>query len=1296
MNRGRLSIALALGFFLALLTGAARAQTPAICAPAQTVSGAPDANGRYTTTLSCADTAAAEGAADYRHLHYNQGPGTTGTPNPEDRTTTLENNNADNNVRLTIPRGVVFTATGGANMNILPADGAIVLWRGGGKTLDIEEGAVINLQRTPGGGGTYPSFQSILTLLTGVYVESEAGPGSDLTVRHDGVLNVNYRVVGGYAAYQSNTTGAITAIVQDTIDDSVLGADGVRRGGVRRGGDILLELGATGVVRHLPGSAGMGGVFGVNRSDEGGVTINLAEGSLVDITEGGGAPAVVAFVNASSNNARDPRPEGNGDLIPQTGDIMINAAGTIRAAVRNRGLHGRQGVGIRALNDGAGAIRITSSGTVETLHAHAIYPTHWGLTSTQRDDLNTEEIEGNLIDVTAGKVLTRGGTAIHVDTRSANAAGVVRVGEGATVRAEIDKGADAAYRSRFGLGNYYIQTSWVYGWRPVDTDNDGANDALHPIIVGIYMRRTPGFEVSNDSVDRVIVHGTVETEGGQKDVDAAIFLDQRVIGHVEIGATGRVTSDSGLAIASGVATPADADEDYAPAAGGLTVGVAGSVVGDIRVRDDGDLDAVISESGEVAGNLQTMGAGDLRAVVSGLVVGDLQALGGGDLIAHVSGSVVGDVRAAGGGALTVTVPEGGSISGTVHDPTAPMTVHGRVGRVLLGSGGTVTVAKTGRLTGVGGEAIRSGAAPPAAPPDDYEPKASDLVALVAGTVTGDIRVLDDGDLRALVSGTLNGDLRTMGAGDLTVSVPEGGAINGTVHDPTSPMTIRGRVGRVLLGSGGTVTVAKTGRLTGVEGDGDAIRSEAGDLSVAIAGTVEGDIRALGDFAAVVSGTVDGSVVGAGSGDHRVSVRRGGVVTGEVHLAASRVRVDGRIGAARLDGGGAVTVGAEGVISGMNGVAIRGGDGTLSVSLELNGRRLRDVVGGRIVGGDGETIMVVNGARAADGMQLVNGAWDLTLRAGSDGTFSPENSIETLGARAGVYESLPGLLLRMESGRARGEPKATAAGSPVWARVSTEQGSRAADLSAAGADYDFSAFGAEAGLRLRLPWAEGGLAASLSVRHQKGSAETSMPSGEGEIELEGVGLGAGLSWNIGEGWYVSGGLSLMEYDADLSSKRRGKLRAASASVLTLDAEAGARLAILRRRLVLAPRAWISRSGVSIDSFTDAVGASFRLLDGTRVTAGGGLVVETRTLPAGGGNGLFLRGSVDYGSVLSGEEIEVEVSGHKLRAEAEKSRLLMGLGAKWRRGRLTLGGEVFASGAGTDDETYGGRLSAGLRF
>ena len=74
-----------LALLAALFLAPAGARAQSICTPTQTVSAEPDANGRYTTTIACADTAAAEGAADYRHLHYNQGPGTTDDPNPEDR-----------------------------------------------------------------------------------------------------------------------------------------------------------------------------------------------------------------------------------------------------------------------------------------------------------------------------------------------------------------------------------------------------------------------------------------------------------------------------------------------------------------------------------------------------------------------------------------------------------------------------------------------------------------------------------------------------------------------------------------------------------------------------------------------------------------------------------------------------------------------------------------------------------------------------------------------------------------------------------------------------------------------------------------------------------------------------------------------------------------------------------------------------------------------------------------------------------------------------------------------------------
>ena len=283
------------------------------------------------------------------------------------------------------------------------------------------------------------------------------------------------------------------------------------------------------------------------------------------------------------------------------------------------------------------------------------------------------------------------------------------------------------------------------------------------------------------------------------------------------------------------------------------------------------------------------------------------------------------------GAIAVTVADGASVSGGRHglylgaaglaeggeqrDQTVTVngTVTGGTGAgVHLVDGGTVTVGRTGRISATSGVGILSDGA-------------GNLIATVAGTVEGDVRAMGGGDLDATVTGTVDGDLRAEGGGALTLDVREGGAVTGTVHDPVGPLTVAGSVGRLLYTNGGTVTVAGTGRLTGVEGE--AIRSEAGNLAVTVAGTVEGDIRAQGggnldatvtgtvggdlraedgDLAVTVAGTVEGDIRAMGGGDLdatvagtvggdlrtedggalTVDVKEGGTVTGTVHDAGA--------------------------------------------------------------------------------------------------------------------------------------------------------------------------------------------------------------------------------------------------------------------------------------------------------------------------------------------------------------------------------------------------------------------------
>ncbi len=399
-------------------------------------------------------------------------------------------------------------------------------------------------------------------------------------------------------------------------------------------------------------------------------------------------------------------------------------------------------------------------------------------------------------------------------------------------------------------------------------------------------------------------------------------------GRLTVGKTGHVGATSGMGVLS-------------DGAGDLHATVAGRVEGDIRMTGTGALTLALPEGGVITGTIRdpvglstvvgSIGrllysnapttvtvastgaltgvevegrtealrsdAGDLNVRVAGTVRGDIRALGDGDLSATVTGTVDGDIRTMGAGTLTLTLPEGGVITGTIRDPVGLPTVAGSIGRLLYSDGATVTVASTGALTGVEvegrTEALRS--------------DAGDLNVRVAGTVRGDIRALGDGDLSATVTGTVDGDIRTMGAGTLTLALPEGGVVTGTVHDPVGPLTVAGRIGRLLYANGGTVTVPPTGRITGVSGE--AIRSEAGDLTVTVAGMVEGDIRALGN------------------GEHIVAVPVGGTVKGTVDLAGSTVTVGGTVGRITLATGGTVRVASTGQVTGVSAAShgIRVGD-----------------------------------------------------------------------------------------------------------------------------------------------------------------------------------------------------------------------------------------------------------------------------------------------------------------------------------------------------------------------------------
>ena len=440
------------------------------------------------------------------------------------------------------------------------------------------------------------------------------------------------------------------------------------------------------------------------------------------------------------------------------------------------------------------------------------------------------------------------------------------------------------------------------------------------------------------------------------------------------------------------------------------------------------------------------------------------------------------------------------------------------------------------------------------------------------------------------------------------------------------------------------------------------------------------------------------------------------------------------------GGRRDVIGSEGSIRAQSGIVNLAAEGApqLLVDMNLDGRRVEDVIGDDwIINDGGETTIVVNGVTLHDGPTGVvpdtvapNGAWNVTMReegvtvdrsdpnawviteptAGvvADRDFSTADFIETtttvepepkplvfmeeFAPRAAVYEALPGFLLKLNGGGPAGE-RVTSPGSPVWARLSGSRGSHSPDRSTVGQDYDFERFTAEAGMDVSLGESFTG---SISLIHVRGSAEVSSPFGGGDIEAEGLGVSIGASWRIEGGYYANGNLSLTDYDVDATSgdTNVGTLkRGAFARGTLLNLEAGRRIE-MSERLNLTPRAWMTRSGVSIDTFTDSVDARVSAAETARFTGGVGAVAETARAIEGGS--LSLRGSLDLEQKLDDAETAVDVSGTRLESKSQKTRLLLGLGGVYRKGRFSVSGEVSMGGLGSDDTKYAGQLSFGMRF
>ncbi len=1066
---------------------------------------------------------------------------------------------------------------------------------------------------------------------------------------------------------------------------------GVQAWASNAAGEVDVSVGAAGGSVRTEGGDRADGVYARN-DGLGGVSVNLNDADIE--TAGAGAYGVLAWASNAASEA---------DV-----SISLKSGGRIETA-------GDRATGVYARSDGLGGGSVNLNDVdIETTGASAYGVLAWASNAAGEADVSIGAAGGSVR--TAGDrgngVYARsdglGGGSVNlndvdIETTGASAYGVFAWATNAASEADVTVGAEGGSVTVEGLG-----ARGLYGYHrglgSVSMTTDAANVIEAPFAVGVEARLTN----DGNAGGRLLV-----TNGGA--VEAR-----------DVGVRARAARSSGSTFGEGTRTADDA------ARTGPMIHVASS--GDVTVGES-VTDAFIRN--RVAGEDGTLSTGE-RAVLDAIAAGDSAALeaaldalpaaydddwkaearellrkrgyaptSAAALASRAAGEILG-LSLAGIRALALShAAIADYVRGGDRDPAIlAIAEASRTTRqqATLAEQEELSAAERAVLEAAltGGDLEGALAALPAAYADAWK---DDVRRLAASYNAGDIRVDVAGGAITAEGNGVEALYAVPHArnGGIAVRVAEGASVTGDLNglylsgagagvgnfvaqSVSIDGEVRGGAGAgVYMKGGGRLTIGATGRVGATSGVG-VLADGPGDFHAAVAGMVTGDIR------------------GVGAGNHTVTVSPGGEVTGTIHLAASTVTVDGTVGAVRLDRGGMVTVGRGGVIRGAGGTAIRAGGGALLVDLNLNGRPFSGAAGGGVIihNAGGKTTLLVNGVKLHDaetggtGAEAPNGPRVVSLLpgAGDDGIFTIGEIIDVFAPRAGLYEALPGLLHRMESGRAR-EARTTAEGSPVWVRLSGMEGSRGARRSTSSAKYDFASFGAEAGLAVSFPWTSG-LAGSVSVRHQRGEAEVSLPDDRGEVDLAGVGLGAGLSWRGGDGWYLRGEFSVMDYDADLTSKKWGRLRSGvGAGVRVLDVEAGRRLAP-GERFALTPRAWLTRSRISMEGFTDALGARFSLVRGNRLTGGFGAAAESARPLAVGGGSLALRGSLDLETVLSGEKTSVEVSGERLHARAEKTRLLLGMGARWRAGRFSLDADLSASGPGSGEKTYGGRLSLGVRF
>jgi fibronectin-binding autotransporter adhesin len=253
------------------------------------------------------------------------------------------------------------------------------------------------------------------------------------------------------------------------------------------------------------------------------------------------------------------------------------------------------------------------------------------------------------------------------------------------------------------------------------------------------------------------------------------------------------------------------------------------------------------------------------------------------------------------------------------------------------------------------------------------------------------------------------------------------------------------------------------------------------------------------------------------------------------------------------------------------------------------------------------------------------------------------------------------------------------GRGIWARIEGAHGSFDPRTSTSSTDYDLDTWKIQSGLDGQLYENDSGkLIGGITAHYGNASADVSSIFGNGEVDTDGYGVGATLTWYGQNGFYLDGQAQATWYESDLSSGLLGSLSNGNDGFgYAFSLETGKRLA-LNQSWTLTPQAQLAYSSVDFDDFTDPFGANVSLGIGESLKGRLGLSADYENAwesASGTMTRTHLYGIANlYHEFLDGTE--VEVSGVNFASENDRTWAGIGTGGSynWNNDKYSIYSEV----------------------